>query len=112
MNHNPKKIEERKMNLQRFLKEILAKEVIIEKGKIVLAKLGLPIDLYALPDKYKEIGDQLKKSSFSQKSQHKSKGSFRNRARGISNFAECRPQGQACNRLSLFRSSMVAVEPN
>jgi hypothetical protein len=48
-NHKPKKIEQRKMAIQKFLKEILSKQEIIEHGGDVLVRLGLPSDFYKLP---------------------------------------------------------------
>lgn len=53
-NHKPRRIEERKMGIQRFLKELLSKQEIIEHGADILHRLGLPPDLYKLPDIYKE----------------------------------------------------------
>lgn len=61
-NHKPKKIEQRKMAIQKFLKEILSKQEIIEHGGDVLVRLGLPSDFYKLPEFYKESEDRLKKS--------------------------------------------------
>jgi len=54
LNHKPKKIEERKMNIQRFLKEILSKQEIIKGGESVLERLTLPTDFYDLPERYRE----------------------------------------------------------
>lgn len=68
MNHKPKKIEERKMSVQRFLKEILSKQEVIENGDGVLARLALPHDFYELPKHYREAEELLKKSTFSQRS--------------------------------------------
>ncbi len=42
------------MAIQKFLKEILSKQEIIEHGGDVLVRLGLPSDFYKLPDFYKE----------------------------------------------------------
>lgn len=67
-NHSQKTIEERKMNIQRFLKEILSKPEVIEKGQKILLKLGLPVDFYQLPKKFKNTEDLLRKSGLSQKS--------------------------------------------
>jgi hypothetical protein len=41
MNHKPKLIEERKIAIQRFLKELLSKQEIIERGEEILIRLGL-----------------------------------------------------------------------
>lgn len=49
-NHHQKTIEERKMNIQRFLKEILSKPEIIKNGWKILLRLGLPGDFFELPN--------------------------------------------------------------
>lgn len=50
-NHQQKTIEERKMNIQRFLKDILSKSEVIQNGWRILLRLGLPGDLFELPNK-------------------------------------------------------------
>jgi hypothetical protein len=53
LNHKPKKIEERKMNIQRFLKELLSKQEVVENGGAVLEALGLPQSFYHLPEQFR-----------------------------------------------------------
>lgn len=52
------------MAIQRFLKEVLAKQEIIEHGQDVLYRLGLPSDFYRLPDIYKDSENILRKSAY------------------------------------------------
>lgn len=61
-NHAQKTIESRKMNIQRFLKEILCKQEIMERGQYILMKLGLPLDFYQLPKKFQSADESLKRS--------------------------------------------------
>lgn len=55
------------MAIQRFLKEVLSKQEIIERGEDLLLKLGLPSDFYTLPQIYKDSEDFLKKSAIYQR---------------------------------------------
>jgi hypothetical protein len=63
LNHKPKTIEERKMSIQKFLTEVLSKPEIIQSGALILSRLGLPEDLYELPEKLKTNESFLKRSS-------------------------------------------------
>ncbi len=51
------------MNIQRFLTEVLSKPDVMQAGCRVLSKLGLPEDLYSLPDKLKTNDSFIKKSA-------------------------------------------------
>lgn len=56
------------MNIQRFLKELLSKQEVVEHGEKILKALGLPATFYSLPEQFKESEEILKKSHLSQRS--------------------------------------------
>lgn len=42
------------MNIQRFLKELLSKQEVVEDGDEILEALGLPYSFYKLPEVFKD----------------------------------------------------------
>ena len=42
------------MNIQRFLKELLSKQEVVEDGADILTHLGLPSMFYRLPEHFRE----------------------------------------------------------
>jgi hypothetical protein len=56
------------MNIQRFLKELLSKEEVVQEGELLLETLGLPPSFYSLPAQFREAEEIMKKSCISQRS--------------------------------------------
>lgn len=52
------------MSIQRFLTEVLSKPDVIQSGGRILGRLGLPEDMYSLPDKIKANDSIVKKSVY------------------------------------------------
>lgn len=56
------------MAIQRFLKELLSKQEVVEGGEEILEALGLPPSFYSLPNHIKEVEETARKHSVSARS--------------------------------------------